>query len=69
LFSPTGVFWQRSGDNFQVYRWGQVINYQLNSTWNGNDLEVYDSYLGLTYVLPNFTYSDDNILRAAYLKQ
>jgi hypothetical protein len=69
LFSPTGVFWRRSADTYSVYRYGQLITYELVSSWNGNDLVVYDSYLGLTYILPNYAYSDDNILRAAYLKQ
>lgn len=69
LFSPTGVFWRRSGNNFWVYRYGQLIEYELTSVWNGNDLEVYDSYLGLTYILPDYAYSDDNTLRAAKLKQ
>lgn len=69
LFSPTGVFWQRSGSNFWVYRHGQLITYELTSGWNGNDLEVYDSFLGLTYILPDYAFSDDNTLRAAKLKQ
>src|SRR4030043_627111 len=69
LFSSTGVFWQRSGNNFWIYRHGQLITYELPWNWNGNDLEVYDSFLGLTYVLPNYAFSDDNILRAAKLKQ
>lgn len=69
LFSSTGVFWRRSGNTYWIYRHGQVVNYELPWTWNGNDLEVYDSNLGLTYVLPNYAYSDDNILRAAKLKQ
>jgi hypothetical protein len=68
LFSATGVFWQRSGNAFWIYRHGQLITYELLQTWNGNDLEVYDSYLGLTYILPNYAFSDDNILRAAKLK-
>ncbi len=68
LFSSTGVFWKRSGNTFWIYRHGQLINYELPQTWNGNDLEVYDTYLGLTYVLPGYAFSDDNILRAALLK-
>jgi hypothetical protein len=68
LFSATGVFWQRSGNAFWIYRHGQLITYELLQTWNGNDLEVYDSYLGLTYILPDYSFSDDNILRAAKLK-
>jgi len=68
LFSPTGVFWRRSGNNYWVYRHGQLINYELTWNWNGNDLELYDSYLGLTYILPDYAFSDDNILRAAKLK-
>jgi hypothetical protein len=68
LFSPTGVFWRRSGNSFTIYRYGQIIGYELSQTWNGNDLEVYDSLLGLTYVLPGYAFSDDNILRAAMLK-
>jgi len=69
LFSSTGVFWRRSGNTFYIYRHGQQVNYDL-LTWvtTGNDLEVYDSYLGLTYILPNWAFSDDNILRAASLK-
>lgn len=69
LFSPTGVFWRRAGNTYSVYRYGQLITYQLTSNFNGNDLVVYDSNLGLTYILPNYNFSDDNILRAAYLKQ
>ena len=69
LFSPTGVFWRRSGNSFSIYRFGQYIDYELIQTWNGNDLEVYDPVLGLTYVLPNYAFSADNILREANLKQ
>jgi hypothetical protein len=69
MFSPTGVFWRRSGNTFWIYRYGQVVNYELNWNWNGNDLEVYDSNFGLSYILPNYAFSDDNILRAAKLKQ
>jgi uncharacterized caspase-like protein len=68
LFSPTGVFWKRSGNTFWIYRYGQIIDYELSQTWNGNDMEVYDSLLGLTYVLPGYAFSDDNILRAAMVK-
>jgi hypothetical protein len=68
LFSPTGVFWQRSDNNYWLYRNGQLINNELTSNWNGNDLEVYDSYLGITYILPDYAFSDDNILRAAKIK-
>jgi hypothetical protein len=69
LFSPTGVFWRRSGSNFWIYRHGQLIKYELTSGWNGNDLEVHDSVLGLTYILPDYAFSDDDMLRAAKLKQ
>ena len=68
LFSSTGVFWRRSGNTFWIYRHGQIVNYELPWNWNGNDLEVYDSNLGLTYILPNYAFSDDNVLRAAKLK-
>jgi hypothetical protein len=68
MFSSTGVFWKRSGNTFWIYRHGQIINYELLQTWNGSDLEVYDSFLGLTYVLPGYAFSDDNVLRAARLK-
>lgn len=68
LFSSTGAFWRRSGGTFWIYRHGQVINYEVNWNWNGNDLEVYDPNLGLTYILPNYANSDDNLLRAANLK-
>jgi hypothetical protein len=68
LFSSTGVFWRRSGNTFWIYRYGQVVNYELPWTWNGNDLEVYDPNFGLTYILPDYAFSDDNILRAARLK-
>jgi hypothetical protein len=69
LFSSTGVFWQRSGNTFTIYRHGQVVDYQLNWNWNGNDLEVFDPNLGLTYILPDYVFSDDNVMRAAKLKQ
>ena len=69
LFSPTGVFWRRSGNNYWVYRHGQVVEYELTSVWIGTDLEVHDSFLGLTYILPDYANSDDDILRAAKLKQ
>jgi hypothetical protein len=68
LFSPAGVFWKRSGNTFTIYRYGQTISYELVQSWNGNDLEVYDPILGLTYVLPNYGFADDSILRAANLK-
>ncbi len=68
LFSPTGVFWRRSGNNYWLYRHGQLINHELTSNWNGNDLEVNDSYLGITYILPDYASSDDNILKAAKIK-
>jgi len=68
LFSSTGVFWRRSGNTFWIYRYGQVVNYELPWAWNGNDLEVYDPNFGLTYILPDYASSDDNILRAARLK-
>ena len=68
LFSPTGVFWRRSGNNYWIYRNGQTIDVQLKQQWNGNDLELYDEFLGLTYILPNYANLADNVLRAAKIK-
>jgi hypothetical protein len=68
LFSPSGVFWRRSGNDFWIYRNGQTIDLKLTQQWNGNDLELTDEFLGITYILPNYAYSNDNVLRAAKIK-
>ena len=68
LFSPSGVFWRRSGNDFWIYRNGQAIDFKLTQQWNGNDLELNDEFLGITYLLPGYANSDDNALRPARIK-
>jgi len=65
LFSPSGVFWRRSGNDYWIYRNGKAIDFKLTQQWNGADMELYDEFLGITYVLPGYASSDDNVLRAA----
>ncbi len=68
LFSPSGVFWRRSGNDFWIYRNGKAVDFKLTQQWNGNDMELNDAFLGITYVLPDYANSDDNVLRPAKIK-
>ena len=68
LFSQSGVFWRRSGNNYWLYRNGQSIGNEMKQQWNGNDLELYDEFLGITYVLPNYANLGDNVLRSGKIK-
>ncbi len=69
LYSPINAFWSRSGNTYWFYVEGKIVYENLTSEWNGDDLEVYDAITERTYVFPNYANSDDNTLRAAYLKE
>ena len=68
LFSPTSAFWRREGDSFTFYKDGILIDRPLESSWNGDDLEIYDKEYETTYILPDYKHLNDNTLRAAIFK-
>ena len=69
LFSQSNVFWIRMGDSFSFYREGRLITYQLTAHWSGDDLEVYDPSMDITYVFPLYRFAERNTLKAAFIKQ
>ncbi len=69
MYSRNNAFWRRKDNIYYLYIEGVLqVDDMCSSSYNGNDLEVFQNSTGITWVLNDYVNRNDNTLRSAEIK-